>query len=240
MLRPEDVCLAISYSGETDELNAILPTVRSLGLAVIGITGGAHSTLAGLCDVVLSGRVPREACPFDLAPTASTTAALALGDALAVCLIKLKSFDVQDFRRNHPGGALGQRLAREISELMHTSDLPMVHGGSTLGEALRVLNAGGLGTVLVVDDERRLEGILTDGDVRRLACTDALDMDAEVREVMTRDPKTACSDQSSAQVLDIMEAGAITVLPIIDSRGSIEGLVHIHDLLGKGRFRFSG
>ncbi|NCC24404.1 MAG: KpsF/GutQ family sugar-phosphate isomerase [Deltaproteobacteria bacterium] len=240
MLRPEDVCLAISYSGETDELNAILPTLRSLGIQVVGITGVSDSTMASLCDVVLTARVPREACPFGLAPTASTTAALALGDALAVSMISIKAFDVGDFRRNHPGGALGQRLARRIGDLMHKDGLPVVHPDRSLEEALTILNHGGLGAVLVADEDVRLQGIVTDGDIRRLVCSGGLQLERPVGEVMIRNPLTGEEGESSARILDVMESRTITVLPIVDKEGHVRGLVHIHDLLGKGRFRFSG
>jgi arabinose-5-phosphate isomerase len=142
MLRPEDVVLAVSNSGETDELNAILPSLKSLGVRVVALTGNPRSTLADLADVVVGTRVEREACPMNLAPTASTTAALAVGDALAVCLIHLKSFDEQDFKRCHPGGALGQRLRSKVADLMH-ADRPARGWTTPLAEALRLLDAGG-------------------------------------------------------------------------------------------------
>ncbi|SDB02208.1 arabinose-5-phosphate isomerase [Desulfonatronum thiosulfatophilum] len=240
MIRPEDVALAISNSGETDELNAILPTLRSLGVRIVGLTRNERSSLAVLCDIVIKVAVPKEACPLGLAPTASTTAALAVGDALAVCLIHWKRFDACAFQRCHPGGALGQRLRLSICDVMHRDMLPVVRSGASLDQALSVLNEGGLGTVAVEDEAGRLAGILTDGDIRRLVCQNRLDPELAVEEVMTRAPRSAAPDQTAALALDIMESAAITVLPVVDSSGMLRGMVHLHDLLGKGRVKFSG
>jgi arabinose-5-phosphate isomerase len=239
MIRREDVILAISNSGETDELNNILPSLRSLAGAVISLTGGVNSTMAALSDVVIDTSVPCEACPLGVAPTASTTAALAVGDALAVCLIDWKSFALDDFRRFHPGGALGQRLARRVEELMRSSQLPVVPSGGSLGQALEILNAGKLGCVCVLDSQGRLLGLLTDGDVRRLVCAGRLDMDAVVDGCMTANPLHATPRQKAAEVLDIMEAKAITVLPVVDDDRTLTGMVHMHDVLGQGRVKFS-
>ncbi|HDQ40321.1 MAG TPA: KpsF/GutQ family sugar-phosphate isomerase [Desulfonatronum sp.] len=239
MIRQEDVVLAISNSGETDELNAVLPTMRSLGLCILGITKNERSTMAGLCDVVLKVHVPREACPFGLAPTASTTAILAVGDALAVCLIRWKRFDARDFRRCHPGGILGQRLRLSIKDVMHRESIPKVGHDAPVSLALDVLNQGGLGTVAVVDAVGALIGILTDGDVRRLVCQGLLDPGVPVDQVMTRRPRCIRPEQSAASALDIMEVAAITVLPVVDERNTLLGMVHLHDLLGKGRVKFS-
>lgn len=240
MLRAEDVVLAISNSGETDELNAVLPAMRSLGVYVVGMTGNEHSSLAGQSDIVLKVQVPREACPFGLAPTASTTAALAVGDALAVCLIHWKRFDACDFQRRHPGGSLGQRLRLSVQDVMHTRNIPSVLEKTPLDQALHVLNKGGLGTVTVVDAANRLRGILTDGDIRRLLCQRQLVAEAPVDLVMTRDPRCVRPDQNAGLALDIMEEAAITVLPVVDARHVLNGMVHLHDLLGKGRVKFSG
>lgn len=239
MIRREDVVLAISNSGETDELNTLLPSLRALGVKIIAMTGESGSTLAGLSDVALNCRVPREACPMGLAPTASTTAALGLGDALAVCLITWKSFDECDFRRFHPGGSLGQRLSQDIGSLMHRENLPLVTQGISIQEALQILNAGGVGTVIALDQAGCLAGILTDGDLRRLICGGGFDVTRPLSEVMTKRPKSARPEMRAAEVLDIMEAGAIMVLPIVDETNKPIGLVHLHDLLGKGRLKFS-
>lgn len=240
MIREEDVILAISNSGETDELNAVLPSMRSLGAPVVSLTGGMHSTMAKLSDVVLNTGVPKEACPLDLAPTSSTTATLAMGDALAVALIHWKSFTADDFKKFHPGGALGQRLSIKIEELMHTDDIPVAIDSVPLGEALRVLDAGGLGTVLLTDTEKKLTGIVTDGDVRRLVCQKALRLEAPASSVMVPNPRAACKTQSVAELLDIMEEKSITILPIVSTENVLIGAIHLHDLLGKGGIKFSG
>jgi len=239
MIRPEDVVLALSNSGETDELNALLPALRSLGAAVVSITSGAASTLARLSDVVIEARVPREACPMNLAPTASTTAALAVGDALAVCLMRMKDFGTRDFRRVHPGGALGARLAQPVAALMHAERLPVAAETAPLKDALAALNAGGFGLVALTGADGRLAGVLTDGDVRRLVCRDALDLARPAAEAMTRNPRSVPAQMSAAQVLDLMEARQITVLPVLSEDGRLAGVVHVHDLLGKGGVRFS-
>jgi len=239
MIRPEDVVLAISYSGETDELNAILPSLKSLVSRVIALTGGLDSTMARLADVVISTHIPREACPLGLAPTASTTATLAIGDALAVCLIEWKSFDACDFKRFHPGGALGQRLSIRVSELMHPSEKAMISDRASLKDALAVLNAGGLGTVVVVGEHARMLGLLTDGDVRRMICAGTLDMEQPITGFMISEPLFAHPAQPAAEVLDLMESREITVLPIVDGDMSLVGIIHLHDLLGKGRVRFA-
>lgn len=238
MLRPEDVVLAISNSGETDELNAILPTLKSMGAAIVAMTGGLDSTMASLADVVVPVKVPREACPMGLAPTASTTAALAMGDALAVCLMKSSGFDRKDFRRVHPGGSLGQRLTLPVDEFMHTENLPCLPDAATLGTALEVLNQGGFGLVVLTDGANRVSGVVSDGDVRRMVCTAPLDPDRPVSEVMTVGPKAAHAGEPSARVLDVMEAYQITVLPVVAGDETFLGLVHLHDLLGKGRLKF--
>ncbi|WP_316899655.1 KpsF/GutQ family sugar-phosphate isomerase [Pseudodesulfovibrio indicus] len=240
MIRSEDVVLALSNSGGTDEVNAILPTLKSLGATVIAMTSNPASAMAGLADIHITVRVPREACPMGLAPTSSTTAQLAVGDALAVCLMEWKSFGKDDFKRFHPGGSLGQRLATCVDQLMHTDDLPLVSDGAILKEALDVLNTGGLGLVAVVDGDRMLKGVLTDGDVRRMVCIGTLSVDSPVSAVMTTSPRRARAGESSALVLDVMERNQITVLPVVRDDGRLAGMVHLHDLLGKGELRFSG
>jgi len=239
MIRPEDVVLAISNSGETDELNAILPSLKALGVPLVALTGGEGSTLAGLADVVVGVRVAREACPHNLAPTASTTAALAVGDALAVCLIHLKSFSESDFKRRHPGGALGQRLSLSVADLMH-ADRPTARVDATLAQGLELLHAGGLGCLAVLDADGRLAGVLTDGDVRRLVLRGSADPTRPLAECMTVSPRTAPRAATAAEVLDLMEERAITVVPVVDEDGRLAGMVHLHDLLGKGRLKFSG
>jgi len=239
MIRKEDVVLALSNSGETDELNNLLPALRALGVSVVGITSGADSTLARLSDVIIEAKVPREACPMNLAPTASTTAALAVGDALAVCLMRIKDFGTKDFKRVHPAGALGARLSQPVSCLMHTENLPVVAMTASVADALATLNNGGFGLTAVTDASGLLAGVLTDGDVRRMLCKAGFDPARPVSEVMTRNPQTTAATATAAQVLDLMEARQITVLPVLTENGALAGLVHVHDLLGKGRVRFA-
>ncbi|MBS3780385.1 MAG: CBS domain-containing protein, partial [Desulfovermiculus sp.] len=193
-----------------------------------------------LCHVALCARVPKEACTLGLAPTASTTATLALGDALAVALIEWKAFGRDDFRRNHPGGDLGRRLSLDIGSLMHTQDIPAVEMDTSLGRALEALDQGCLGSVVVLDQEQRLQGILTDGDVRRMLCRTAYDPQDSITKHMTRSPKYVTLGQRGGQVLDMMEKGAIMVLPVVDESMYLCGMVHMHDLLGKGRLSFQG
>lgn len=238
-VREKDVVIAISNSGRTDELNAILPALRSLGTKIIALTAGLDSPLAGLSDLVIDCHVPREACPLDLAPTSSTTAALALGDALAVCLIELKRFTPGDFRKYHPGGALGQRLALNVADIMHTDDLPVVSSEATVEQALAALDTGRLGAVVLVDASGTLAGILTDGDIRRSVRNGGLDRAAGVKTIMTANPRYARPEQSAAELMDIMEQRAITVLPVVDASLALVGVVHLHDLLGKGQIRFA-
>ncbi|MFW5488806.1 MAG: KpsF/GutQ family sugar-phosphate isomerase [Desulfovibrio sp.] len=238
MIRQGDVVLALSNSGETDELNAILPSLRSLGACIISITGNTASTMAKLSDITVTAHVQREACPHNLAPTASTTAALAVGDALAVCLIEKKQFTESDFKLCHPGGALGQRLSQEVGGLMHTDNLPVIASDTSLRESLAAMNAGGLGFLAVTAANGALSGILTDGDVRRLLSSGTPDLDAQVQTCMRTVFLTASPSHRAAQVLDTMEEKQVTVLPIVED-GRLVGMIHLHDLLGKGKFKFS-
>lgn len=238
-IRPRDVVIAISHSGRTDELNAILPALRSLGANIIALTGGLDSPLAQLSDVVIDATVPREACPMNLAPTSSTTATLALGDALAICLMESKSFTPGDFKRFHPGGALGQRLSLKTADIMHKDNLPLAREEQNCGEAVRLLDKYRQGAVLVTDAQGRLSGILTDGDVRKALVRGDMDAEAPLSRLMTREPLHASPEMSAAELMDIMEQKAVTVLPVLDAEGKVVGLVHIHDLLGKGQVRFA-
>lgn len=240
MIREEDVVIAISNSGETDELNAILPTMLSLGSQLVGMTARKESTMGAMCHVVLNTSVPREACTLNLAPTASTTATLALGDALAVGLIEWKAFGREDFQRYHPGGDLGRQLSLSVERVMHTDDLPVVREGSTLQQGLQLLDSGGLGTVVVLDSAGRLQGILTDGDVRRMICHKRYSLQDEVEAYMTVRPRFARKGEKTARLLETMEQNAITVLPVVDEDRRLVGIVHLHDLLGKGRIAFNG
>lgn len=239
IVAPQDVVLAISYSGETTELNALLASLSKRQVAIIAMTGNRQSTMAHFADVTLNVAVPREACPLGLAPTASTTAALAMGDALAVVLLERKQFKESDFRRNHPGGSLGERLKVNVSEVMLTgSHIPKVLRDAPLSEALTVLNNKNLGAVLVVDEKNRVVGILTDGDVRRLVAKGGSLEKGTAADSMTPGPKTIEPKLLAADALSIMQRHEITALPVTDQAGCLVGILHLHDLLGKGEFRF--
>ncbi|MCK5404423.1 MAG: KpsF/GutQ family sugar-phosphate isomerase [Desulfobulbaceae bacterium] len=235
---PRDVVLAISYSGETAELNTLLTSLKNRGTSIIAMTGGEKSRLACFADAVLDVAVPQEACPLGLAPTASTTATLAMGDALAVVLLDKKQFKKSDFLRNHPGGSLGERLNAKVSEVMLTGDLvPRVSGETPLREAIAVLNEKNLGAVLIVSDQAKVTGIVTDGDIRRLI-TKNEDVDAlQATDVMTPGPKTITGARLAADALSIMQRHEVTILPVEDNDGQLTGILHLHDLLGKGEFR---
>jgi len=236
---PRDVVIAVSYSGETPELNLLLTNLQKRAVNIVAMTGNTQSTLARLSNTVISVAVPKEACPLGLAPTASTTAALAMGDALAVVLLEKKKFKESDFRRIHPGGSLGERLKVKVSEVMLTGEsIPKVLKESTIRDTIQTLNDKNLGAVLIVDSGNRLVGIFTDGDVRRLI-TKSLDLDNRTAaDEMTVDPKTIEKDLLAADALSIMQRFEITVLPVIDPQRRLVGILHLHNLLGKGEFRF--
>ncbi len=237
-LRDGDVVLALSNSGETSELLAILPTLTQMGLPIIALTGKKDSALGRAAQCVLNAHVPREACPYGLAPTASTTAALALGDALAVSLMRVKGFNDQDFLRVHPGGALGQQLRVAVHKVMRTNNVPSATEDVSQREALTLLDRGALGALIVLSANKTVVGILTDGDVRRAVCGDGLHLDAPVAQIMTQNPCCASIDDSVAGLLDVMESKAITVLPVVDTTHRLLGAVHMHDLLGNGAILF--
>lgn len=237
---PRDVVIAISYSGETIELNVLLANLDKKHVAIIAMTGNTSSTITRFADAVLNVAVPREACPLGLAPTASTTAALAMGDALAVVLLKLKKFKASDFRRIHPGGSLGERLKVSVSEVMLTGDyVPRVSKETSLRATIEVLNEKNIGAVLIVNNRENVVGIITDGDIRRLVSRSPLDLDHRPAvDKMTPDPKTINQNLLAADALSIMQEHEITVLPVTDDNERLVGILHLHDLLGKGEFRF--
>ncbi len=238
IVAPSDVVLAISYSGETSELNLLMPTLKSRGVKTIALTGNGSSTLADFADATLGAAVPREACPWGLAPTASTTAALAVGDALAVVLMDKKNFAASDFRYNHPGGSLGERLKVKVSEVMMTdAELPVVTPQTSFADAVAILDKKNIGAVLVLEDST-LRGIITDGDLRRLISDNRTNL-AEIiaSQMMTPSPKTIDEGLLAADALSIMQRHEVTALPVTNSAGALCGLLHLHDLLGKGEFR---
>lgn len=240
MVRRGDVALALSNSGETDELNAILPSLQSIGLRVIAFTGNLSSTLARSCDLAVYTGVEREACPLGLAPTASTTALLAMGDALAVALIKLRNFQAQDFQRYHPGGHLGQRLEIPLHEVMVQGEaIPRVERDTLVPAALVEMSVKGMGATLIVGGDGEILGIFTDGDLRRALNASSDLTHKRIQEVMTPNPRTVAIGESVAEALEMMEQHQITVLPVVDGTRKLRGILHLHDLLGKGKIRFT-
>lgn len=231
MITGEDVFVALSYSGESDELLAILPVLRRLGTHIILLTGREDSSLARDADIVLDASVAREACPHNLAPTASTTAALALGDALAVALLEARGFSPEDFALSHPGGALGRRLLTHVGDVMHTdADLPCVHPDSSLADAVLAISRGSLGMTVVCDNTDKVLGIFTDGDLRR-AFAKQLDLrQVRVRDVMTTEPKTISADRLAVEAVTLMEQHRINQLIVTDADGVLEGALNMHDL----------
>jgi arabinose-5-phosphate isomerase len=234
MITREDVLLAISNSGETTEVLLLIPHVSRLGVPLIAVTGNAKSNLARAASVHLDVSVAEEACPLNLAPTASTTATLAIGDALAVALLEARGFTSQDFARSHPGGALGRKLLLHVSDIMRTGDaMPIVAPDVSLAEGLLVISKKGLGMCVVVEQGRVL-GVFTDGDLRRV-----LDRQADVhrttmRQVMTSPGKSVTAGELAAEAAHLMEKHRITALPVVDAAGTLVGALNVHDLLRAG------
>lgn len=238
MVTRDDVVVAVSNSGKTAEITNILPMIKKMGGKIISFTGSIDSPMALQSDVVIDVRVEREACPMGLAPTASTTATLAMGDALAVVLINSRRFSSKDFMRFHPGGSLGERLSVKVKEVMFTADhVPMVLLGSKMEGALKEINAKGIGATLVVDKEHRLAGIITDGDLRRALTKRKSIHQLNVERIMSPSPKTIEEEQTAAEALGIMELYGITHLCIVDREKRVKGIVHLHDLFGREEFR---
>ena len=233
MITDADVVLALSYSGESDELLMLLPVLKRQGNVVIAMTGRPDSSLAREADIHLDGSVPAEACPLALAPTASTTAALALGDALAVALLEARGFTAEDFARSHPAGALGRRLLLHIRDVMHGGDeVPRVRETATLSEALVEMSRKRLGMTAVVDGDGRLLGLYTDGDLRRTLDDASVDVrNARISEVMTRTPRTIGAEALAVEAAQLMEAHKINALLVLDDDRRVVGALNIHDLL---------
>ncbi|WP_159015458.1 KpsF/GutQ family sugar-phosphate isomerase [Cognatiluteimonas profundi] len=233
MITDADVVLALSNSGETDELLMLLPVLKRQGNQLIAMTGRPGSTLARQADVHLDVSVPAEACPLALAPTTSTTAALALGDALAVALLEARGFTADDFARSHPAGALGRRLLLHITDVMHAGDnVPRVLADATLSEALVEMSRKRLGMTAIVDDSGRLLGLFTDGDLRRALDDAAIDLrQTRIDAVMTRMPKTIGMDALAVEAAQMMETHQINALLVVDPQQHVVGALNIHDLL---------
>ena len=232
MVTPGDVVLAISNSGESDELAAILPAVRRLGVTLVAMTGKAESTLARHADIVLSSAVDQEACPLNLAPTASTTAQMALGDALAVALLDARGFAEADFARSHPGGSLGRKLLMLVRDLMrHGPAVPVVGPEAPLPQVLREMSDKGLGFTAVVDEARQVLGIFTDGDLRRLIERGAELLALRAADVMHTGPKLVREDALAVDAAGLMEQHRITSVIVVDAHGAIVGALNSNDLM---------
>ena len=233
MITDVDVVLALSYSGESDEILMLLPGLRRQGNVLIAMTGRGQSSLAREADVHLDVSVPAEACPLSLAPTSSTTASLAVGDALAVALLNARGFTADDFARSHPAGALGRRLLLHIGDVMHAGDdVPRVAEDATLAETLLEMSHKRLGITAVVDGQDKLLGLFTDGDLRRTLADERFDVrSTHVAEVMTRDPITIDSDALAVEAARLMETHKVHALLVVDEAGHVVGALNSHDLL---------
>ncbi|WP_349741191.1 KpsF/GutQ family sugar-phosphate isomerase [Roseateles cavernae] len=232
MVTSKDVVLALSNSGESDELNAILPVLKRLGVVIIAMTGGATSSLARHADFVLDSKVDQEACPLNLAPTASTTAQMALGDALAVALLDARGFREEDFARSHPGGALGRKLLTHVHDLMRSGEaLPTVAPEASFSEMMRTMSAKGLGAAVVVDADRQVLGIFTDGDLRRLIERGEDLRALKAGEVASKHPRTVSADALAVDAADLMESARITLVLAVDAQQRLVGAISINDLM---------
>ena len=235
MITNQDLLLAISYSGETDEVITILPVVKRMGAKLLSMTGNPKSTLALAADVHLDISVEEEACPLNLAPTASTTATLAMGDALAVALLKCRGFTAEDFARSHPSGSLGKRLLLRVSDVMHCGDrVPAVRTDVSLRDGLMEMTEKGLGMTAIISKDGVLEGIFTDGDLRRTLDSGADIHDTIMRDVMQSDCKTTSADVLAAEALHILEENKITSLLVTNDSNELVGALNIHDLFREG------
>ena len=232
MITSSDAVLAISNSGESDELVTIVPFIKRLGVPLVAITGRVDSTLGRHASVVLDTRVDKEACPHNLAPTASTTAQLAMGDALAVALLDARGFNAEDFARSHPGGALGRKLLTLVSDVMRSADAaPSVGPEASLSELMREISAKGLGATAVVDDQRRPLGIFTDGDLRRLIEKGLPLQSLKARDVMHPSPRTITPDALAVEAAELMETYRINSVLVVNADGQLCGALNSHDLM---------
>ena len=239
IVQQDDVVIVLSNSGETDEIVGMLPHLKNRGVAIIAIVGNLNSTLANRADAVLDASVDQEACPLNLAPTTSTTVALAIGDALAMTVMKVKGLTTDDFAVNHPAGRIGKRLTLRVADLMHTNgENPTIATGSSWVEVVRAISKGGLGAVCVVDPQGRLAGIITDGDLRRAIEHTNSDELAELTcdDFMTRQPAVATQDLLAFDALRLMEdrPSQISVLPVVDEDQNCVGLIRVHDIVRSG------
>ena len=232
MITNGDVVIALSNSGESDELLNILPTIKRLGAKVISITGAPNSTLAKESDVHLSAAVTEEACPLGLSPTASTTAALALGDALAVCVLDCREFSAEDFARSHPGGSIGRKLLTRVKDVMRKGNaIPSISEGELLSSALTEMTKKGLGLTAIINDAKQPIGVFTDGDLRRMFAKGIYTNSAKIAEVMHLKPNTINANQLAVEAVEIMDQKKINGLLVVDDAGRLVGAFNMHDLL---------
>ncbi|MEN4045819.1 KpsF/GutQ family sugar-phosphate isomerase [Sulfurimonas sp. NWX367] len=235
MIDKNDVVIAISYSGESEELSSILPHIKRFGIPLIGMTRDKHSTLGQYSDVVIQVVVEKEACPLNIAPTSSTTLTLALGDALAVALMKARDFKKSDFASFHPGGALGKKLFIKVKNLMKSDDLPVVSKDAKVKDAILKISEGRLGTVLITDNAGKLAALMSDGDVRRALLRDDFSLEDDVLKYATSDPMSIDDEEMLASdALVLIEEKKIQLLVVTDKDKKIQGVLHIHTLIEKG------
>lgn len=236
MVTSDDVVIAVSNSGETEELAALLPFLKRFNISLISLTGNPNSTLSRLADVNIDVSVKEEACPLGIVPTASTTAALAMGDAIAVALLTKRELKEEDFAFFHPGGSLGKKLFIKVKDLMHTGDrLPVVSMDTPVIKALMEISSKGLGATVVVNSDKKISGIITDGDLRRgIEKWGKTFFDMNSGEVMTKNPKTIREDELAARALSIMQEKSITSIIVPEPDGKAKGIIHLHDILKKG------
>lgn len=235
MLTRQDTLLALSNSGETEEVLKLLPFMKRLGIPIIALTGRTQSTLAKESDVVLDVSVAEEACPLGLAPTSSTTAALAMGDALAIALLQKRGFKEEDFAQFHPGGALGRRLLFKVRDLMHPGDaVPRVKATATARDAIREMTSKKLGMTTVINAKGQLAGVITDGDLRRFLEKGGNIVKAKAGELGSKSPRTIRADALAAKAVQTMEQFSITSLVVVDEQKRLAGVIHLHDLLKRG------
>ena len=230
----DDVIVAISNSGETQELLNLLPVIKRFGVSLVSMTGKMNSTLAKAGDVVLDIGVEKEACPLNKAPTASTTATLAMGDAIAVCLLEKRGFTEEDFLVFHPSGALGKGITYHVKDLMLYNDLPIVDENENFTDVIRTISAHKLGMAMIVNAQGVMQGIMTDGDIRRTLIKHENIKDLKIKNVMTINPKTVSEEAFAASALHLMEKYSITALAVVDRENKPIGVLHIHDLLKAG------
>jgi len=235
MIGSDDVVLAISYSGESGELSAILPHIKRFDIPLIGMTRNRESALGKFSDIVLSIEIAKEACPLGIAPTSSTTLTLALGDALAVCLMYAQDFKKEDFASFHPGGALGRQLFVKVSDLMRKDELPFISKETLVKDAILTISEGRLGTALLVDENKTLLGLISDGDIRRALLQEGFSLDEKISKYATMNPMTIKDENMLASdALVLIEKKKIQLMVVTDKHNSVKGVLHIHKLIEEG------